>query len=275
MLELSAMMFRFLRICKKRKRARSLEQLLLKSEIVMDEVSNTARKTLLEYLPAIYQEAIPPERRPFLSRFLAAFERVLLGYEEVSRDSGKTAGASGEHVRDTVEGLGRKIAGLYMLFDPQETPENFLPWLASWAALSIHADLSPAKRRKLIANIIPLYQIRGTRAYLEQLLELCVDAGTSVSEEEIPLLQVGVHSTLGRDTYLGGGPPHYFQVTLAASDLSAIEVQTQRQIAFEVVELAKPAHTGYEFKVDSSQMQVGLHSTVGVDTVLGAAAQLA
>jgi phage tail-like protein len=240
----------------------------------MDETLTPARKTLLEYLPAIYQEAVAPERRPFLSAFLSAFERILLGYEEAPHDSGKTSRVRSERAKDTVEGLGRKIARLHLLFDPRETPERFLSWLASWAALSIRADLSPAKRRNLIARIIALYRIRGTKAYVEQLLELCVDAGTSVSEEEIPPLQLGVHSTLGRDTYLGGGPPHYFRVTLVASDLSAMEVQAQRQIAYEVIELSKPAHTGYEFQVVSSHMQVGIHSTVGVDTVLGAASQL-
>jgi phage tail-like protein len=238
----------------------------------MEEVTNTPRKTLLEYLPAIYQEAIPPERRPFLSGFLAAFEKVLLGYDQGTHDAGRVAGTRGERGRDPIEGLGRKIARLYLLFDPQETPEEFLSWLASWAALSFHADLSPAKRRDLIANIIPLYRIRGTRWYVEELLRICVDAGTSVSEEELPPLQLGVHSTIGRDTYLGGGPPHYFRVTLEGADLSALELQTQRQIAYEVVELSKPAHTGYEFQVEYSHMQVGVHSTVGVDTVLGPAA---
>jgi len=231
-----------------------------------DDVPISARKTMLEYLPAIYQESDSPDARPFLAGFLAAFEKVLLGYEE-----GK-ATAKGKGGSYAVEGLGRKIARLYMLFDPRETSETFLPWLASWAALSLHANLSPAKKRDLIANIIPLYRIRGTRAYVEQLLALCVDAGTSVSEEEIPPMQLGVHSTLGRDTYLGGGPPHFFRVTLVASDLTALEVQAQRQIAYEVIELAKPAHTVYDFLVISPEMQVGIHSTVGVDTLLGAAA---
>jgi hypothetical protein len=75
--------------------------------------------------------------------------------------------------------------------------------------------------------------------------------------------------------YLGGGPPHFFRVTMVASDMGALEVQAQRQIAYEVIELAKPAHTVYDFVVISPELQVGIHSTIGVDTVLGgAAAQL-
>ncbi len=235
-----------------------------------EEVISTPRKKMLEYLPAIYQDAVPPERRPFLASFLAAFEKVLLGYDDGSRDSKKSVSKIGSRA---VEGLGQKIANLYMLFDPNETQEKFLSWLASWAALSLHAGLTPKRKRELIANIIPLYRIRGTRAYVERLLELCVDAGTSVSEEEIPPMQLGVHSTLGKDTNLGGGPPHFFRVTMVASDLTALEVQARRQVAYEVIELAKPAHTVYDFVVVSPQMQVGIHTTVGVDTVLGAAAQ--
>lgn len=224
---------------------------------------------MLEYLPAIYQEPDTPDRQPPLADFLAVFERILLGYEEGVHDSRKAKAEDGSHA---VEGLGRKIARLYTLFNPHETPERFLSWLASWAALSLNANLTVARKRNLIANIIPLYRIRGTRKYVERLLALCVDAGTSVSEEEVPPLQLGVHSTLGKDTYLGGGPPHFFRVTMVASELTALEMQAQRQIAYEVIELAKPAHTVYDFVVISPQMQVGIHSTVGVDTVLGAAA---
>lgn len=228
------------------------------------ETENLGPEILLAHLPAIYQEQDPP-KKPVLRRFLSVFEAVLLGQEEGTKASAK-AGARREH---SVESLAKKIARLYLLFDPRETPEKFLPWLAGWAALSMNANLTPARQRKLIGNIIPLYRIRGTRAYMEQLLELCVDAGTSVSEEEIPALQVGVRCTLGKDTFVSGGPPHFFRVTMIASHMGALEVQAQRQIAYEVIELAKPAHTVYDFVVVSPRLQVGVHSTVGVDTVLG------
>jgi phage tail-like protein len=235
----------------------------------MPDETNTEATIFLANLPAIYQEEETPAKP--LRRFLSAFEQVLLGDGDEPKASEKRRGKR-EASRRHIEGLGEKVAHLYELFDPRETPERFLPWLASWAALSIRANLSVPKQRKLIANLIPLYRIRGTRAYMERLLELCVDAGTSVSEDEIPSFQIGVHSTLGSDAYIGGGPPHFFQVTMLASEMGALEVQAQRQIAYEVIELAKPAHTVYDFVVKSPQLQVGVHSTVGVDTVLGSAA---
>ena len=84
-------------------------------------------------------------------------------------------------------------------------------------------------------------------------------------------MQVGVHSTTDSDTYLGGGPPYFFKVTLLAPLLNAREVETQIQIARAMIELAKPAHTSYELYVVSLKLQLGVHSTVGEDTVLGAA----
>jgi phage tail-like protein len=242
----------------------------------MEQNSHVPKKKLLEYLPAIYQEPDSSERRNYLPAFLEPFEKILLGVEEKAHVHGETNPVRHKPPAQTLESLSEKIARLHELFDPWEAPEEFLPWLASWAALSLCPTLQPGRKRLLIAKIISLYRIRGTREYLEELLKICVDAPTAVLEEEIPPLQLGIHSTVGGDMYIGGGAPHYFRVRLVASNLNALELQAQRQLAYEVVELAKPAHTGYEFQVDSPQMQVGVHSTVGLDTVLGAApAQLA
>jgi phage tail-like protein len=224
----------------------------------------TSKPHLIEYLPAIYQEADPsqpvidPSQPTFLYQFLLAFEEVLLGLKE-------TGGVK-------IEGLGEKITRLYKLFDPGETPDEFLPWLAGWAALSLHSGLSPARKRNLLAHIIPLYRIRGTRKYIEELLKYCVDAVASVSDAELPLMQVGIHSTVGSDTYLDGGPPYFFQVMLTAAGLNEDEFEAQSQIALDVIELAKPAHTCYEINVVSPELQLGVRSTVGIDTILGDAA---
>lgn len=225
----------------------------------------------MEYLPAIYQEADPSLPQTFLGQFLLALEKVLLGLPDEATDVRRAAIEDAE--ADTeIEGLGEKIARLHKIFEPAETPEEFLPWLAGWAALSLRPDLSSTRQRKLLANIIPLYRIRGTRTYLEQLLMLCVDGVVSVNDTEMPALQVGMHSTVDSDTYLGGGAPYFFKVALLAPGLNAREVEAQRRIARATIELAKPAHTRYELDVVSPMLQLEVHSTVGVDTVLGDAA---
>jgi phage tail-like protein len=168
--------------------------------------------------------------------------------------------------------LAGKISRLHLLFDPLKTPEDFLPWLARWAAVDLELGLSIAKKRQLLAHIIPLYRIRGTRRYLEELLRLCLDVNASVNDKEAPPLQVGVNSTVGETTQIGGGPPHYFSVTLTASRLDPVQVEAQCRLARRIIDLARPAHTYYELRVISPALQVGVHATVGVDTVLGESA---
>ena len=229
---------------------------------------NTSKPHLMESLPAIYQEADPSHPQTFLGQFLLVFEKVLLGLRAETADSRRTI-TEGAKPESEIEGLGEKIARLHRIFDPSETPEEFLAWLAQWAALSLRSDLSPARKRKLLANIIPLYLIRGTQKYMEELLMLCVDAIVSITDVDIPAFQLETHSTIGLDSYIGGGPPFFFSVTLVAPKLTQQEKEQQIAIARSIVELAKPAHTIFELSVASPQMEVDVHSTIGIDTVLG------
>ena len=222
----------------------------------MSETSKLTAKRLMEYLPGIYRD--DSSRDGDLSTFLFAFEALLLEGAPDIPDLGRE-----------VEPLERKISRLHLIFNPSHTPEEFLPWLAGWAALTLHARLNPARRRKLLSRIIPLYRIRGTREYLEELLTLCIDTPCAVSDAELPALRVETHSLVGVDTRIGGGPPHFFNVKVVASSLSPEEASAQADLAINIIELAKPAHTYYELEIIAPQMQVGTHSTVGLDTVLG------
>lgn len=203
---------------------------------------------LMEYLPSVYQEGDATGH--VLDHFLLAFETILLGREkEASRkEKGRKSGKEREEQTPRIEGLEQKIARLHELFNPKETLEDFLPWLASWVALDLRADLPLHRRRDLLANIVPLYQIRGTKKYMEELLKLHLDAVVAVDDSELPRFQVAVHSTLGRYTYVDGGPPYFFRVKLEFSATER-EVEVQSRMAREVIELAKPAHTIYSLDV--------------------------
>ncbi|MBV8437919.1 MAG: hypothetical protein JOY95_10440 [Silvibacterium sp.] len=234
----------------------------------MADDSQERRTRLIDLLPAIYQEPGREGHPNYLPRFLPAFERILFGTVDSSEAA---ADSQAPADMDRAQGLRDRIVQMGKLLDPWLAHDKFLPWLAGWMALSLRANLRPERKRELIANMIPLYRIRGTRKYLEELLRMCVDVPTAVEEEDVPALQIGRHSTLGKDMYIGGGAPHFFRVKMVASQLSMPKLEEQRQLAYEVVELAKPAHTAYEFLIDSPRMQVGVHSTVGIDTVLGSA----
>jgi phage tail-like protein len=204
---------------------------------------------LLAYLPAIYQAD------PFLGQFLLAFEKILLGNQD--------------NLDFPAPSLEETIADLALRFDPQQTPEAFLPWLASWTAFSLRADLSPAQQRDFIAKTILLYRRRGTKENLQQLLEIFTISKPTIVETAAAELQIGVHSTLGVDTYLSGGPPHFFRVIVSLPQLEPALLARQLEIARALIELEKPAHTYYELEPIFPSMQIGVHSTVGVDTLLG------
>lgn len=297
---------------------------------------NARLSQLMEYLPAVYHGLDDTDLAPgmessygdvpFLSDFLLAFERVLLGREDET-DSVSPGGRRTPSARETeaesvasehtdlagkgkkkkgraetressasdlrrkdetategpaelgsradrwtgLESLEDEVSDLHCLFEPDHTPVRFLAWLAGWAALSLDASLSLERKRELVARIIPLYRIRGTKRYLEELLRLHLDAGATVAveDDEHPSLQVGRFSTIGRDCYLGGGAPHWFRIRIEFLESDWQRVEPQCQLARRVIDLAKPAHTLYELNVKAHKMQIAVHSTVGVDTVFG------
>jgi hypothetical protein len=259
------------------------------------------KSVLLKYLPAIYQDpgwgddAAPSH---FINDFLLAFEKILLGRndgvepeggsaeyllkdsrttdtlrapaaEEFPNSSAPRSAACARGSRDSgFQGLEEKIDNLHLLFDARRTPESFLEWLAGWSALTLRMELGVESRRALIANIIPLYRIRGTKKCLEQLLALFMGGGATVDDQSWPGIQVGRYSTLAKDTYVGGTTRHYFRVTLSAPLEDEERARARRLLADEAIELAKPAHTFYDLEILTPRFQVGVYSRVGLDTFL-------
>jgi phage tail-like protein len=211
---------------------------------------------LLKYLPAIYQE-LPStrltsdteddqrEEHPFLGQFLCAFERVLLG-----RNDDDLSPLTAEKTRAFPKGLEEAISQIAALFDPTQTPEGFLPWLASWTAFMQRADLDEDKQRGFLAEIIPLYRRRGTKSNLEKLLTIFTGLVPTIRED------------------LAEDRPHHFEVEMRLESDREL-VARQRQIARSLIEFAKPAHTFCELKLVFPSMQIGVRSTVGENTLLG------
>ena len=219
----------------------------------MPENHSNNTSLLLKHLPSIYQEDT------FLCRFLLAFEKVLLG--------------RADQVLFEYKGLEEIIANIASLFEADKTPEGFLEWLASWTALSLRADLSVEKQREFIANIVQLYKNRGTKQNLWKLLHIFLEdnTGLDITEPGAYEMQIGEHATIGEDTYLGGGPPHFFCVTIAIREASPELLARQQEIARALIDLEKPAHTYYDLKISFLTMQIGVRnrSQIGVSTLLG------
>ena len=217
-----------------------------------------AKKTssYLEYLPAIFSEKSEEETVPFIGRFLLAFEQILTGLP------GSESGPQ--------QGLEEIIADIPDFFDPALTPtREFLQWLAGWVALSLRADWTVDQQREFLARIVPLYRRRGTRQNLAELLKIYTGLEPVITEAEETIFQIGVHSRIGEDTQINGSAPHYFRVSVTIPNPDPSTLQRQHQIVTALIEQEKPAHTAYDIEFEHSTMQIGVRSTVGVDTLLG------
>jgi phage tail-like protein len=222
------------------------------------EPSENQVSALLDDLPGVFQEDREPGRPNFLGRFLLAFEKLLLGLGDPDEP-----------------GLEEIVAKIYRYFEPGEhlpegerAPDDFLPWLAGWLALTLREGWGTERQRDLIARASELYRLRGTKRGVEEFVQIYTLLGVTIEELNTPF-QIGVHSTVGKDTYLGGGAPFFFRVRVVSPSSTPAELKRTRDEARAIVELQKPAHTYFTLTVESPVFQVGVHSTVGTDTLLG------
>ncbi|MBX3158039.1 MAG: phage tail protein I [Deltaproteobacteria bacterium] len=207
----------------------------------------------LEHLPAAFAED------PFLARFLLAFERILTGLPQPDAASLPTIPAGLEQVIDRIE----------TFFDPEDTPAEFLPWLAGWVATSLREDWDAATRRRFIANIVPLYRRRGTKHGLQKLLQLYLNPDALPETD----LDLDVQITEPDDQ------PHYFNVNFTVRDKS--DLNRKAAIAMDLIDREKPAHTFYGLNISYPSLQItdapkkgenGEYISgvfVGVNTILG------
>lgn len=253
-------------------------------------ISPDATSSYLGYLPAIFQDPDAEGGQSPIGRFLLAFEQVLTGLQDVD-SPGFEEILEGFTESEPLPGQSlRTLGGVERYFDPgvrtpgagtdatgllpltQCVPDReFLDWLASWVALVPRADVSDGVTRQLVARAVSLYRQRGTKIGLEALLSLYA-LGVRI-EEPTGWLQVGVSSTVGVDTILDGPPPHYFHVVLAiAEGTPSADVDQQISLLRAIIDAEKPAHTYYTLDtILPDPLQVEVHSTVGVDTIIGEA----
>jgi phage tail P2-like protein len=185
----------------------------------------------LDYLPAYLQTD------PFLGRFLLAFERVLSGLPDqdppfhpqiISRESGA------EYGLETI------ISNIHTYFDPQQTPSEFLPWLAGWIALSLREDWDEAVKRQFISQMVPLYRIRGTLRGLKKMLSIYLEhSGLSYPDRKIAIFEFDDR-------------PHYFQVQLVLPSNQVLQPDRywrECRAAQGIINQEKPAHTFYALRI--------------------------
>jgi phage tail-like protein len=164
-------------------------------------VSPTA-SSYLKYLPAIYSGD------DFMGRFLMIFETIL-------------------------SPIDRTVGNLHYYFDPQMTPAELLPWLASWLGLALDERWPEEQRRALILAAVDLYQWRGTRRGLSEFVRLYTGLTPEIVEHG-----VGRRGATEADAFR-------FTVRIKVPD----PAQVDRAVVEAIIEAEKPAHTGYTLEI--------------------------
>lgn len=186
----------------------------------------------LHFLPAVFHEGSKGEDSPLLERYFKIFETIISGIEDTDLNGKKGISETLNIISDLFH------PRFSFLFDDAEksflTPlkyneknnfkkhlrqdknideflDKFLQWLAGWLALVLKDDWELEKKREVIARIIPIYRMRGTKRGLEEYLEIYVGKRINIIEES-EQFQVGITSQIGNKARVGGFPPYFFIV---------------------------------------------------------------
>ncbi len=156
------------------------------------------RSTYLKYLPDTYRED------NFIGRFLLIFESIL----------------------SPIEGM---VGNIDYYFDPDITPAECLPWLASWFGLVLDEHWPEIKRRELIRSAVDLYQWRGTKRGLSEFIRLYTGLSPEILEPGIGGKEANKDMT------------SFFIVRVKKSDSDEMKAD----VLDSIIEMEKPAHASY------------------------------
>jgi len=195
-----------------------------------------SRQSLVQFLPQVFQQTAM-DGASWLKGFLYIIQ----------------------HEYDSVA---RRLERLHELFDPRSTDPDFLPWLASWLAISLNPDWNTLQRRQMLMAATRLFPDRGTAKAIREFVRIYAGANVEIEENSWPFqgFKIGVHSTVGSDTVIL--PPmnlaHCFVVRL---DKPASRTPEDEIIKIhQIIQNQKPAHTSY-FLAFSDEAESGMMGT--------------
>ncbi|PKM76302.1 MAG: hypothetical protein CVU90_13265 [Firmicutes bacterium HGW-Firmicutes-15] len=196
------------------------------------------RMSLLSYLPAVYQES--GSSRDFLERFLSLPGTLLQDMEE-------------------------QIDRLDRIFDPEVVSGPFLSWLAGWLGISADENWSEEQLRRLLMNAPFLFRKRGTRAGMEDIIEIYTGEKPIIVEyfqykylqETIEIKQI-MSQLYGQDPY-GFAVMVKQEMVPTAAQVSALQ---------RIIDEEKPAFTDARLVILQPWIYMDMHSYLGINTYL-------
>jgi phage tail-like protein len=148
--------------------------------------------------------------------------------------------------RGLTEGLDTVLAPVFLTLDcleayvsPGQTPEDFIPWLASWVGVTVADSWSAERKRDVVATAVRRHRDRGTRHGLKAQVELLTDG------------EVEIHDSGGTvwsddpDVEPPGDPEPSLRVVVRVPDPGAVDVDRLRA---EIRE-ARPVHLPFTVDV--------------------------
>ncbi len=202
-----------------------------------DIVIEFPARSIVEYLPEIYRRE---DKDRFLDRFLGIFQTI---YEDVSERIGRT---------------GEKL-------DMDCGSHTDLNILAGWMGIKTPEVWGEEPLRELLRELVLLYRLRGTRWGMKEILKLYTGTEPYIVEHhEIDsfLEKAGYHEELEA---LYGSDEDMFTVMLP---LSAIDSRLEEKVVRQLIDVMRPAHMAYQLVTLRPYVFAGLHTYLGVNTIL-------
>ncbi len=163
----------------------------------------------------------------------------------------------------------REFARYFPLHIPFESwLEEYLSWLAGWMALSLREHWTIQKKREVIAKIIPLYRMRGTRRGLEKYLKIYTGEQVVITEP-LSAFQLEKNSIVDGESAIEGSP-YFFIVDLKLPRMSPESMKMTIKTVEGIIETERPAHTSYKLNVITPTVHIGEEGTIiEKDMILG------
>lgn len=249
------------------------------------------RDSYLQYLPATFSE--DDEARAFLERFLSIFQTELDGIDRVVDEEEKyfdpdavPAGPFLEYL--AAQWLGLKLEQTWtdrqkrrlLSAIPKIAPHRGqLAGLRDFVAVYL-ANMSGLETADVHAAGFPaIAESFRERQFLTTSSQDASRLGHGAplwSQSYARRLQLGVFSREGEVALVSTGDPahdafdrfaHRFSVSVPAS---WVRTAADERMLRRAIDAEKPAHTVYDLRLIGARLRVGVQSTVGVDTIVGA-----
>jgi phage tail-like protein len=167
-----------------------------------------------------------------------------------------------------------KLDIMHSFYDPHECPEEFLPWLASWTAMTLDLDWPVEKKRAIIKRAVELYGIRGTVKGLKLFLKLFTGHEPRIFENIWPFkgFRIETEGLIGVDSVILP-PVHTSRCFIVEMPLKFADVSPEMVIRIHnIIQLEKPANTHYYLRFAALSegielrefFHIGLRSGIGI-----------